>query len=86
MLYDYAELEDGTQFAHSDVNEDNTVRVWVERPRDWGFDSASCLMPSYAWSHVDGFSEEELAGFTDFLKRNAPLIFRFAREGRRRYA
>ena len=35
MLYNYVELEDGTQIAYSDVNDDETVRVEVERPRDW---------------------------------------------------
>lgn len=86
MMYDYAELEDGTQFAYSDVNADNTVRIAVERPRDWGFDSAVCLIPAYAWSDVDGFTDAEISSFTDFLQHNAPLIFRFAHEGRRAYA
>jgi len=86
MLYDYAQLEDGTQVAYSDVNADNTVRIEVERPRDYGFDSASCLLPSYAWSNVDGFSTHEIESLTGFLVDNAPLILRFAREGRRKYA
>ena len=86
MLYDYVELEDGTQIAYSDVNEDETVRVEIERPRDWGFDSATCLLPADEWSGIDGFTNGEILSLTGFLQRNAPLIFRFAHEGNLRYA
>ena len=86
MLYNYVELEDGTQIAYSDVNDDETVRVEVERPRDWGFDAATCLLPAYKWTGLDGFSGEEILSLTAFLQRNAPLIIRFAHEGNLRYA
>lgn len=86
MMYEYAELENGTQIAYSDICADNTVRIEVERPRDWGFDCASCIMPSCSWTNIEGFSEHELAELTDFLLHNSPLIFRFAREGNRTYA
>lgn len=86
MMYEYAELENGTQIAYSDIYADNTVRIEVERPRDWGFDCASCIMPSCSWTNIEGFSEHELAELTDFLLHNSPLIFRFAREGNRTYA
>lgn len=85
MMYEYAELENSIQITYSDINEDNTVRIEIERPRDWGFDSASCMMPAYTWIRNDGFSDEELVTLTDFLQRNAPLIFRLAHEGQRTY-
>lgn len=40
MLYSYLEFPDGTQIAYSNVCEDNTVEVRVERPVDGGFDTA----------------------------------------------
>ena len=86
MMYEYATLEDGTAIASSNINKYHTVRVEIERPRDWGFDSASCLMPVYSWLNVDGFSAEDLDGIQQFLQRNAPLIFRLAQEKEINYA
>ena len=40
MMWEYVRLEDDTQVSYSEVREDNTVKVVVERPRDWGFDTA----------------------------------------------
>lgn len=78
MMWDYIQLPDETQIAYSDIREDGTVLVGIERPRDWGFDSARCLLPSYRWSEVDGFNAEEIAGFEAMLRNNAPLIFDLA--------
>lgn len=43
MLWSYVQLYDGTQFAYSEIREDGTVRVAVERPVDFGFDHAECF-------------------------------------------
>ncbi|MBS5451865.1 MAG: hypothetical protein KHZ24_11780 [Coriobacteriia bacterium] len=86
MMWEYVRFADDTQVSYSDVRDDNTVKVVVERPRDWGFDTASCLLPAYRWSEVDGFSHEELEGLDGFVRNNAPLIMRFAYEGGRSYA
>lgn len=34
-MWEYVRLEDDTQVSYSEVREDNTVKVVVERPRDW---------------------------------------------------
>lgn len=47
MMWNYVQFPDETQIAYSDVREDGTVRIDIERPRDWGFDSARCIMPAY---------------------------------------
>lgn len=86
MFYDYAELEDGTQIAHSGMLEDNTVEVSIERPIDSGFDSAKCLLPSFRWSSVEGFSNGDMEILDSFIRRNAPLILRLAREVSKAYA
>lgn len=78
MMWSYVKFNDETQIAYSDIREDYTVRIAIERPVDGGFDSATCLMPAYAWSNVEGFSEEELSWFEGFLRNNAPLIFELA--------
>ena len=43
-MWEYVRLEDDTQVSYSEVREDNTVKVVVERPRDWGLTrrSVSC--------------------------------------------
>ena len=46
MLRPYAQFPDETVIAYSDIREDQTVEIAIERPRDWGFDSARCLMPT----------------------------------------
>lgn len=86
MFYDYVELDDGTQIAHSGILEDNTVEVSVERPIDSGFDSAKCLLPSFRWSSIEGFSDDDMKGLDSFVRRNAPLILRLAREISKAYA
>lgn len=78
MLRPYAQFPDETCIAYSDIREDQTVEIVIERPRDWGFDSARCLMPAYRWHDVDGFTEDDLARLESFLRDNAPLIFEFA--------
>lgn len=80
MMYNYIKLPDETQFAYSGILDDNTIEVTVERPVDWGFNSARCTLPAFTWSDIDGFSSEEMADFDDFVHHNAPLIMRLARE------
>lgn len=60
MMWSYAQFPDETQVAYSDVRVDRTVRIDIERPRDWGFDFARCIMPAYQWSDVDGFTDQEI--------------------------
>lgn len=86
MMWEYVQFADDTQVSYSDVRDDNTVLVVIERPRDWGFDTATCLLPSFSWLKVDGFDEGDLAELDRFVRNNAPLIMRFAYEGGRRYA
>lgn len=80
MMFNYLKLPDETQIAYSGLLSDNTVEITVERPVDWGFDSAHCLLPAFSWFDVDGFTEGEIADFDDLLRHNAPLIMRLARE------
>ena len=78
MMWEYTQFPDETQIAYSDLQEDGTVKIAIERPRDWDFDSARCLLPAYRWSEVDGFTEKEIEFFDTFLRNNAPLIFELA--------
>ena len=84
MMWSYVQFPDETQIAYSDVREDGTVRIDIERPRDWGFDSARCIMPAYQWSDVDGFSDREIEEFDVFLRNNAPSYSSWPRAHSRR--
>lgn len=86
MFYDYAELQDATQIAYSNVLEDGTVQVSVERPVELGFDSAICALPAFEWSKVEGFTQQDMKRINDFVHANAPLILRLAREASKTYA
>jgi hypothetical protein len=86
VFYDYVALEDGTQIVYSDVLEDGTVEISVERPVELGFDSARCSIPSFEWYDVKGFSDDELYSIDRFVHKNAPLMLRLAREASRTYA
>ena len=55
VLWGYVQLDDGTQFSHSETRKDGTVRVAVERPVDFGFDHAECFLPAVKWFNVEGF-------------------------------
>ncbi len=85
-MWEYVRFEDDTQVSYSDVREDNTVLVVIERPRDWGFDSAECLLPAFNWLRLEGFSADEAKELDEFVHNNASLIMRFAYEGGRVYA
>lgn len=83
MFYNYAELEDGTQVAFSNVLDGGEVQVSIERPVDLGFDSAMCRLPSFEWTAIEGFDESDMTRLDSFIHNNAQLILRFAREASR---
>ena len=75
MMWDYVMLADETQIALSEIQEDGTVVVAVERPADMGFDSARCVLPAMKWSDIEGFSQEEIDSLDMLVRDNAPFIF-----------
>ena len=74
MMYEYMTLDDHTAIAHSEMKQDGTVRVYIEKPIEGGFASASCSLPSYQWTGCEGFSDTELAALRRFVENNAHLI------------
>lgn len=80
MMYNYLKLADDTQIACSNILEDSTIQVSVERPVDGGFDYATCYLPPCEWNESEGFSATELDALATIIKNNAPLIYRFSRE------
>lgn len=84
MLYPFMTLADETEIVHSDSYiEDGKehVRVEIEKPIEGGFQSATCILPEYAWQDVQGFSDLEIRKLQDLLASLAHVIFRLARTG-----
>lgn len=84
MIYPYITLSDETEIVHTQIlNEhgEESVEVHFERPSDKGFESARCSLPSYKWIMRDGFTDDEIEEFEEFLRHNAHLIFKFAKSG-----
>lgn len=84
MMYPYMTLPDETEITHSHLMErcgQQTVEVHFERPREGGFDSARCVLPTYTWKFNEGYSPEEIAFFEEFLRYNAHLICRMRYRG-----
>ena len=81
MKYPYMTLGDNTEITHSGIQPDQSVKVYIETPVRGGFHHATCILPAYRWVDITGYSEEEIADYTDFLHHNAHLILEFAAIG-----
>jgi hypothetical protein len=81
MMYKFMELPDKTEITHSDVREDGTVKVCVERPVEGDFKTACCTIPGYGWYDVEGYTANELSENRKILESLSHLIIRFARNG-----
>ena len=84
MMYPYMTLADETEIVHSHLKEENGKRivdVHFERPKEYGFDSAKCRLPTYQWIERNGFSDDEILRFERMLKDSAYLLYRYAEIG-----
>lgn len=84
MIYPYITLSDETEIVHTGIIEKpdgQHVEVHFERPKNLGFDTARCSLPEYNWIVKDGFTDEEMKFFTEFLNHNAHLVFKYAQDG-----
>ena len=81
MMYPYISLSDETEISYShiiDRNNRREIEVHFERPTEDGFDVARCILPSYEWITVEGFSDSELLFFVQLLEYNSHLFYRYA--------
>ena len=82
MMYPFLTLDDNTEIVHSEMKPDGTVQVYIEKPdENDGFHSAYCLLPSYTWENVSGFSTEEISRYMEIITSAAHLILQFSKEG-----
>ncbi|MCL2204177.1 MAG: hypothetical protein FWB88_09605 [Defluviitaleaceae bacterium] len=81
MMYPFMQLEDKTEIVHSDLLSDERVKVYIEKPINGGFQSATCFLPTYEWCDITGFSQSDINKFQDIIESTAHLIIRFASDG-----
>lgn len=81
MVYPFMTLDDGTEIVHSEMKEDGSVKVFIEKPVMLGFHSVECRLPQYEWKNNNGFSDEELAFFDEFVHSLAHIIMELAQKG-----
>lgn len=86
MMYPFLQLEDGTEIVHSEMLENDRVKVYIEKPVEGGFHCATCYLPGYDWKDITGFSTEEIEGYQQLLESVAHLIIRFSQSGGFEYA
>ena len=82
MMYPLLQLEDGTEIVHSEMRDDKTVKVYIEKPDEkLCFRTATCWLPQYRWEEVNGFSDDEMARIREVVRSTAHLMMEFADTG-----
>ena len=82
MMYPFLTLDDQTEIVHSEMHEDGSVKVYMEKPDEKDcFHYATCYLPQYQWEDVFGFSEEEMSPLKEVVESTAHLILRYSKEG-----
>ena len=81
MMYPFMQLNDDTEIVHSEILKDEKVKVYIEKPINGGFHSATCYLPEYKWEEIVGFTDNDINKYQKILESTAHLIIRFAQEG-----
>ena len=82
MMYPFMTLDDSAEIVHSEMRQDGTVKVDIEKPDEKdGFHHAECILPEYQWRDVYGFSDREMERYNEVIHSTAHLILQFAQEG-----
>ena len=76
MYWSYMSFPDDTEVTFSETQDDGTVGVWIETPIDGGFKSAHCIIPSFRWDMIDGYSADEMSELDRYVRNNAHIIIR----------
>ena len=69
MMYPFLVLDDATEIVHSQMYEDGSTKVYIEKPVENGSQSATCMLPSYEWKEVTGFSEQDVSRYQEIIDK-----------------
>ena len=68
MMYPFLTLDDQTEIVHSQMLEDGSVKVYMEKPDEKDcFHYATCYLPEYRWTDIFGFTDAEMARLKPFF-------------------
>lgn len=82
MMHPFLTLNDGTEIVHSDMADDGSVKVYIEKPDAWDcFHHVTCYLPKGTWVDIFGFSGKELAYLKEVVDSSANIILEFAADG-----
>ena len=82
MMYPFLTLDDQTEIVHSEMYEDGSVKVYMEKPDEKDcFHHATCYLPSYKWTEIFGFNDTELERLKEVIESTAHLILQYSKEG-----
>ena len=77
MMYPFMTLEDDTEIVHSEMRDDETVKVYIETPDEkYGFRHASCILPGYTWSDIYHYSDQDIQRFEKIIRSKAHVVER----------
>ena len=80
MMYPFMTLNDGTEIVHSEMMDDNRVKVYIEKPDEKDcFHHMTCFLPKYEVEDVFGFSDNEVKEYTKIIQSTAHLIMEFSK-------
>ncbi|MCC8050657.1 MAG: hypothetical protein LIP10_08370 [Clostridiales bacterium] len=75
MMYPFMTLNDGTEIVHSDMQENGTVKVYIEKPDEkYCFRHATCWLPQYRWEDIYQFGDEEIKKIQEIIKSSNLLL------------
>lgn len=68
MYYPFLTMEDSTEMVRSERKPDGSIEIYLEKPdaKDC-FRHAICVLPSYQWKEVSGFSNDELSKYQQII-------------------
>ena len=73
MIYPYMTFNDATEVTYSDLQEDGTVKVYIETPIEGGFKDLTYFLPEYKYVN-HGYDAEELKHWDEFIRNNSNII------------
>ncbi len=82
MMYPLITLDDQTEIVHSEMQQDGTVKVYIEKPDEKDcFHYATCYLPEYRWDDIYGFNNSEIERYQEVVESLANLIIEFSQHG-----
>lgn len=83
MMYPFMTLDDGTEIVYSEMKNDGSVKVYMEKTDEKdGFHYATCYLPEYRWEDIFGLTEQEIFRCQEVIETSSQLIIQFAQESR----